>query len=813
MNMKKHSLHLYVAVVLLISFIGMTPLMTSVVLAEEMTTEKTKDTKLTVPQNVRVEDGFIVWDEVEGAYGYTLKTTINGNEILQTCYETRVEINRFFYEKQKNQSYSRIIDFGSYDFAVCAFDETHLDTEYSAPVAVSYEASFTAPTNVTFIEDEEKIQFDEVSGAFRFNIRIFNDDADRTFRSQTYYSTTSISMRSIIGQSGSYWISIQAMDQDYHVSAWTEPIAASYTASEKLEAPKNLRFDESGEKLLWDAVEGADYYRVSVSNGGNSSYKTTECDNWKTLFGPYSDYNTNTRIYVYAHSYNSAASSDSSTITSSWKPQRDDTISIPENLRFEDGCFQWDAIDCSCWWPRIFAYETILDSSYRQTSNWGYHIGNRFPAGDYELELFFVNENGNYNSKKYPVTLNTIPDETVWIPKMYYKFETLLWDYDRVRHDKTNFFWIRIKKENGDVIKLVQSWSEQFYGLKDLSNGDYIIDICVYENNDKLGNWSEPFYVTVFDGNYFDKENESTTDVELPPEAEDIPVEDRITSITINPAFNMKHKNDNNVELDLSKIKIKAKEIYDEDGLKRASEALGETISGNKHYNLMDLTLLYKEEDFSNSYEGLVQVIIPLPKGHRDKTFSCYRLTEVNGKMTKELIPGEQTADSYIIYLEHFSEYALVADGGEEAHTHTFGDEWKSDENSHWKECQCSVKSEETAHSFGDWNIIKEATINEEGTKERSCTVCSFKQTENIPKTANSNNNDNPNGDINNTDDIDDNVNDDIKPEQPIGQGSPNTSDYTPIKLYMMLVIITGFICLAYFKIYRKNDRKNRQNR
>jgi len=177
----------------------------------------------------------------------------------------------------------------------------------------------------------------------------------------------------------------------------------------------------------------------------------------------------------------------------------------------------------------------------------------------------------------------------------------------------------------------------------------------------------------------------------------------------------------------------------------------------------MDLTLLYKEEDFSNSYEGLVQVIIPLPKGHRDKTFSCYRLTEINGKMTKEVIPGEQTADSYIIYLEHFSEYALVADGGEESHTHAFSDEWKSDGNNHWKECQCGIKSEETTHSFGDWNIIREATINEEGTKERSCTICNFKQTENIPKIANSNN-DNTNGDINNTDDIDDNVNDDIKP-------------------------------------------------
>lgn len=160
----------------------------------------------------------------------------------------------------------------------------------------------------------------------------------------------------------------------------------------------------------------------------------------------------------------------------------------------------------------------------------------------------------------------------------------------------------------------------------------------------------------------FVKENEVSTEIEAPTEAADIPESDRITSITINPAFNMKNKNDNDVELDLSKIKIKAEEIYDKEGLKRAEEALGETIKGNKHYNLLDLTLLYNGKDFSNGYEGLVKVIIPLPNGHRDKNFSCFRLTEVDGKMVKEVIPGEQTEDSYIIYLEHFSLYALVAD-------------------------------------------------------------------------------------------------------------------------------------------------------
>lgn len=94
------------------------------------------------------------------------------------------------------------------------------------------------------------------------------------------------------------------------------------------------------------------------------------------------------------------------------------------------------------------------------------------------------------------------------------------------------------------------------------------------------------------------------------------------------------------MELDLSKIKIKANEIYDEEGLRRAEEALGETISGNKHYNLLDLTLLYDGNDFSNGYVGWVKVVIPLPKGHRDKTF----ILPETGILTKAVIGKNASA-------------------------------------------------------------------------------------------------------------------------------------------------------------------------
>lgn len=102
--------------------------------------------------------------------------------------------------------------------------------------------------------------------------------------------------------------------------------------------------------------------------------------------------------------------------------------------------------------------------------------------------------------------------------------------------------------------------------------------------------------------------------------------------------------------------------------------------------------------------------------------------------MVKEEIPGERVEDSYIIYLEHFSEYALVADGGEGKHDHVFAESWESDVNSHWKECECGEKSEEAEHTYGDWEITREATETEEGLRERGCEVCGYTQTESVPR-------------------------------------------------------------------------------
>ena len=65
-------------------------------------------------------------------------------------------------------------------------------------------------------------------------------------------------------------------------------------------------------------------------------------------------------------------------------------------------------------------------------------------------------------------------------------------------------------------------------------------------------------------------------------------------------------------------------------------------------------------------------------------------------------------------------------------HEHSYGD-WQKDETQHWKECRCGEKTEVGNHTFGDWTITKEPTTTETGSRERTCSICKYTQTETLP--------------------------------------------------------------------------------
>ena len=77
-----------------------------------------------------------------------------------------------------------------------------------------------------------------------------------------------------------------------------------------------------------------------------------------------------------------------------------------------------------------------------------------------------------------------------------------------------------------------------------------------------------------------------------------------------------------------------------------------------------------------------------------------------------------------------------VIDDTETEHHHNFGDAWKCDSLNHGHECACGEKADVHAHVFGDWTITKEASADEDGSRQRICPVCGYSQTDVIPATG-----------------------------------------------------------------------------
>ena len=92
-------------------------------------------------------------------------------------------------------------------------------------------------------------------------------------------------------------------------------------------------------------------------------------------------------------------------------------------------------------------------------------------------------------------------------------------------------------------------------------------------------------------------------------------------------------------------------------------------------------------------------------------------------------IPGAEateTTDQVCTVCNYVMQEAL-------GHTHNYNSS-KNDETNHWTECACGEKAEVSQHTWNDGEITKEATVDEEGVKTYTCTVCGHSKDESIAK-------------------------------------------------------------------------------
>ena len=65
--------------------------------------------------------------------------------------------------------------------------------------------------------------------------------------------------------------------------------------------------------------------------------------------------------------------------------------------------------------------------------------------------------------------------------------------------------------------------------------------------------------------------------------------------------------------------------------------------------------------------------------------------------------------------------------------THVHQYTWEKDATKHRQVCACEVESYWEAHVWGEWEKIKDPTLDEKGSHKRTCSVCGYVATEDIP--------------------------------------------------------------------------------
>jgi len=70
-------------------------------------------------------------------------------------------------------------------------------------------------------------------------------------------------------------------------------------------------------------------------------------------------------------------------------------------------------------------------------------------------------------------------------------------------------------------------------------------------------------------------------------------------------------------------------------------------------------------------------------------------------------------------------------------HTHSYGTEWKSDDTSHWHECECGDKTDIAEHISDSGVITVQPTETADGIRTFSCMICGYViRTETVPATG-----------------------------------------------------------------------------
>lgn len=241
---------------------------------------KNKDT-LSVPTNLSVETGNIIFDQVTDAEYYTIM--VNETEIvLDAKYSNNVEI----IDNKINYNASKVFVVGeSYTVKVKANAKEKNSSDYTSPCSYKHIGSITKPKNVKI--NETTLTWDMVENASYYLVKIITpndnyilshdgtiltkiDSASIQNADLTEYSfyTNQFNFGSLLSNAGVYSFYVSAVHSEigsYVESGYTDKV--SYTHNIQLYAPINGQVGEENGSLYLSTVVDANTKILSVSCG------------------------------------------------------------------------------------------------------------------------------------------------------------------------------------------------------------------------------------------------------------------------------------------------------------------------------------------------------------------------------------------------------------------------------------------------------------------------------------------------------------------------------------------------------------------
>ncbi len=263
-------------------------------------------------ENLRVENGYLIWDAVSGATGYTV--TNNGSSYhVNEC------------------SYS--IPTGSFNITVKPQGSNYYYTYESEKISGMILAS---PTTIAY--DNDVFTWDAIPGADYYQVTINGDVYETTQNSypfQRNQKDIEISVAAGSKQAGAY-LSAPLTKTCYYL----QPLTA-----------ESFAFNESG-NLVWTAVENATSYRLTINEVNSETVLTPE----------YSGFQLDTRYNIKVTPQREFSYTDAP-ITYSFEK-----LSAVTGVSFNEGKITWNAHQ------RAAAYEVLVNGQKYTTENAYYNL-------------------------------------------------------------------------------------------------------------------------------------------------------------------------------------------------------------------------------------------------------------------------------------------------------------------------------------------------------------------------------------------------------------------------------------------------------